>query len=408
MAERDYDIVLYGATGFVGRLAVEYLAHRVPSGTLRWAIAGRDRHRLELVRDLAGATPDVLIADSRNQAAVDAVSARTRVLLNTAGPFALHGGSVVDACVRAQTHYVDISGETPWVKGLIQRHHQRASADGTRIVPGCGFDSVPSDLGSYLLVRHMQRELGVPCRKVKGYFQLSGGINGGTVATALHGYESGAAQQQRDPFLLDPPHAHTRMQIEGNRDVTGALFDTDIGSWVGPFVMAPINTRVVRRSAALFEHWREGYGPDFAYQEYLRYAPPFAHLKAGAVSAGLGLLTLAMQSAIGRGVLQRMLPKPGEGPSQRSMETGWFVCELLGVAEDGRRVRGVLRYRGDPSNRATVCFVCESALSIALNEADLPGGLGRGGLLTPATGLGDVLADRLQRSGMSIEFTAAM
>jgi short subunit dehydrogenase-like uncharacterized protein len=405
MTERDYDIVVYGATGFVGRLAAEYLAHRMPGGTLRWAIAGRERSRLEIVREHSGATPDVLVADSRNPSAVDAVCARTRVLLNTAGPFALYGGSVVDACVRAQTHYVDITGETPWVRGLIERHHQRASANGTRIVPCCGFDSVPSDLGSYLTVRRMQREFGVPCEQVKGYFRMSGGINGGTVATALHGYESGAARQQREPFLLDPPHARSRIQTERNRDVTGAFYDADIGSWVGPFVMAPINTRVVRRSAALFDQWQEGYGPDFAYQEYVRYEPPFACFKAGAATAGLGLLAWAMRSATGRGLLQRLLPKPGEGPSARSRETGWFVCELLGVAADGRRVRGLIRHRGDPSNQATVRFVCESAQCLALHEAELPGGPGRGGVLTPATALGDVLAERLRQSGMPIEIT---
>lgn len=405
MTERDYDITVYGATGFVGRLVVEYLAGRVPGGTLRWAIAGRNRGRLEIVRAHAGAPSDVLIADSRHPSTVDAVCARTRVLLNTAGPFALYGGSVVDACVRARTHYVDITGETNWVRGLIERHHQRASADGTRIVPCCGFDSVPSDLGSYLVVRHMQREFGVSCEQVKGYFRMSGGINGGTVATALHGYESGAAQQQRDPFLLDPSQAPTRMQRERGRDVAGALYDADIGSWIGPFVMAPINTRVVRRSAALFDQWQDGYGPDFAYQEYLRYEPPFARLKAGVSAAGLGLLAWAMHSATRRRVLQRLLPKPGEGPSVRSRDAGWFVCEMLGVAGDGRRVHGLMRHRGDPSNQATVRFVCESALCLALQEADLPGGPGRGGVLTPATALGDVLAERLRQSGMPIEIS---
>jgi short subunit dehydrogenase-like uncharacterized protein len=401
----DYDIVVYGATGFVGRLVVDYLARRVPGGTLRWAIAGRDRRRLEIVRANAGATPDMLVADSQNPPSVDAVCARTRILLNTAGPFALYGGSVVDACVRARTHYVDITGETPWVRGLIERHHQRASAEGTRIVPCCGFDSVPSDLGSYLIVRTMQREFGLPCKLAKGYFRMSGGINGGTVATALHGYESGAAQQQRDPFLLDPPHARTRKQIEGNRDAAGALYDSDIECWVGPFVMAPINTRVVRRSAALFDAWHEGYGPDFAYQEYVKYEPPFARLKAGAATAGLGLLAWAMHSATGRGVLRRLLPKPGEGPSAQSRNAGGFVCEMLGIAGDGRRAQAVMRHRGDPSNQATVRFVCESALCLALHEADLPGGHGRGGVLTPATALGDVLAGRLRQSGMPIEIT---
>ena len=406
MKTRDYDLVLYGASGFVGRHAVEYLARTSSDSALRWAIAGRNKDRLESVRAHTGAKADVLIADSKNEASVDAVCRSARVVLNTAGPFALYGGTVVDACVRSRTHYVDISGETLWIREMIDRYHERASSDGTRIIPCCGFDSVPSDLGTYLVVRHMHRELGTPCRQVKAYFRMYGGFNGGTIASMFHNYESPGARSQNDPFLLDPSGEHPPAQINRNRDVEHAMYDIDMQTWVGPFIMGSINTRVVRRSAALFSQWQEGYGPDFLYQEYTKYEPPLAMLKANSVTAGMMLFRQAVQSATGRTALRQLLPKPGAGPSERTMETGWFICELIGVATDGRRVRATLRHQGDPGNRATARFACESALGIVFNEADLPGGAERGGLLTPATGLGDVLADRLRRSGMAIEIGA--
>lgn len=406
METRDYDLVLYGASGFVGRHTVEYLARALSNTTLRWAIAGRNKDKLESARAYTGAKADVLVADSGDQAAVDTVCRSTRVILNTAGPFAVYAGSVVDACVRSRTHYVDISGETPWIREMIDRCHERASAEGTRIIPCCGFDSVPSDLGTYLLVRHMRHELGTHCRQVKAYFRMYGGFNGGTIASMFHHYESPGGRSQNDPFLLDPPSEHTPAQIARNRDVEHAMYDTDMQTWVGPFIMGSINTRVVRRSAALFNQWQEGYGPDFMYQEYAKYEPPLAMLKANSVTAGMMLFRQAVQSSAGRTALRHLLPKPGAGPSERMMETGWFICELLGIAANGRRMRAILRHQGDPGNRATARFVSESALSIALNEADLPGGVERGGLLTPATGLGNVLADRLRRSGMAIEIGA--
>ena len=178
MMERDYDVVIYGATGFVGSRAAEYLAGHAQRDKLRWALAGRDRQKLEAIKArLAGmVVADLLVADSADQFAVDAVVARTRVLLNVAGPFALYGDAIVDACVRLRTHYVDITGETVWVKSLIDRYHDRAAAAGTRVIPFCGFDSVPSDLGSYLLVRHLRRTFDVGCTEVKAYFQMYGGF----------------------------------------------------------------------------------------------------------------------------------------------------------------------------------------------------------------------------------------
>lgn len=401
MSDRAYDVVLYGASGFVGRQTVQYFARHASSDSIRWAIAGRNRQKLEAVHAEVGARVDILVADSQDQPAIDQIVSQTRVLLTTAGPFAVYGNSLVDACVRFKAHYVDITGETPWVRTLIERHHLQAASDGTRIIPCCGFDSVPSDLGTYLVVQHLQRELGVPCKHVNAYFQAYGGLNGGTLASGFNVYDSPEAAQIHDPFLLNPPGQHP--QKESDRDPNAPSFSSELNTWVGPFFMGPVNTRIVRRSAALYDQWQEPYGPDFSYQEYFKFDEPFAWLKATSLTAGLGLVMGALQNPQARSLLQPFLPQPGSGPSEETMNEGWFSCELIGTAEDGRRVRGMLRDQGDPGNRATVKFLCESALSLALHTETLPGGRERGGILTPATGLGHVLAERLRNTGMILD-----
>lgn len=398
MSDRAYDVVLYGASGFVGKQTVQYVARSADAGQIRWAIAGRNRQKLEAVRQDVGIDVDILVADSQDQQAIDRIVSQTQVLLTTAGPFALYGDALVDACVRFKTHYVDITGETPWVKTLIDRYHGQAAADGTRIVPCCGFDSIPSDLGTYLVVRYFQQELGTACTHVNAYFQMSGGLNGGTLASGFNLYDSSNAAQLSEPFLLNPPEPHP--ERESDRDPVVPSFATNIRTWVAPFVMGPVNTRIVRRSAALYDQWQDPYGPGFSYQEYLRFGEPLAWFKAAGVTAGLGLLIGALQTSQVRSLLSPFLPQPGSGPSEQTMNEGWFSCELIGTGTDGRVVRGLIRDQGDPGNRATVKFLCESALSLARQADQLPGGAGRGGVLTPATALGHVLAERLRQAGM--------
>lgn len=403
MVDRLYDVVLYGASGFTGKQTVQYFAQALVQSEVRWAIAGRNREKLESVKAQVGANVDVLVADSQDQTAIDGIVSRTRVLLSTAGPFALYGNAIVDACVRLKTHYVDITGETPWVKELCDRYHDQAASDRTRIIPCCGFDSVPSDLGTYLVVRYVQQELGVSCQAVKAYYQAEGGFNGGTLASAFNLYDSGKASQVSNPFLLDPECDRSPEEVERNRDPVLPQQDPDIGTWVAPFFMGAINTRVVRRSSALYSQWHEPYGSDFTYQEYLKFDSPLAWLQAVGITAGTALFAGAVQLSPIRNLLQPLLPQPGSGPSEKTMNEGWFRCELLGLTSDGRKARGIICDQGDPGNRATVKFLCESALSLALNEDELPGGQQRGGILTPATGLGDVLAGRLRKAGMTIE-----
>jgi short subunit dehydrogenase-like uncharacterized protein len=407
---RTFDLVLYGATGFVGRRAAGYLAQLQSRKKLRWAIAGRDETKLEALRaeliasmHARSVPPAVIVAESSDTKALDAMVRATRVLITTAGPFALYGDAIVDACVRHRTHYADITGETAWVRRLIDRHHAQAARDGTRIVPFCGFDSVPSDLGALLLVRHIQKVFGAPCVEVTAYFQMFGGFNGGTLASNAHRYEAGEVEAGRDPYLLNPRGRHSADEIETSRDPRGAHYDDPIGTWVAPFMMGPINTRVVRRSAALSAQWGEPYGPAFHYQEYTKVDAPLAQAKARALAAAMAGFDVAMKSAASRALFGAVLPKPGEGPSEKSMVSGWFTTELIGRTADGRGARARIAFRGDPGNRATLRILCEAGLCLAFDGSKLPGGVACGGILTPATALGDALVPRLRAAGFEIE-----
>ncbi|NJM65440.1 MAG: saccharopine dehydrogenase [Acaryochloris sp. RU_4_1] len=399
---RPYDVVLYGASGFTGQQTVEYFAKNVDGEKVRWAIAGRNPDKLAQVKQALAIPVDILVADSRDQGGLEAIAAQTQVILNTAGPFALHGDAVVDACVRKQTHYADITGETPWVKSLIQRYHAQAETEGTRIIPCCGFDSVPSDLGTYLLVRFMQEHLGVSCRQVKAYFQAAGGLNGGTLASAVNLARSGQASQLADPFLLNPPNSVSPAVRANSADPQWPQYDRSLGAWTAPFFMGPVNTRVVRRSCALYEQWQASYGSDFTYQEYLKFAGPGAAGAAIAITLGTGLFAFALSQPWAWSLLQSRLPQPGSGPSNQVMDDGWFSCQLIGWSEDGQSAQCWLHNQGDPGNRSTVKFLCESALCLVQETEKLPQ---RGGILTPATGLGDVLVGRLRQAGVTIELT---
>lgn len=398
-----FDVVLYGATGFVGRQTAAYFAARAPAG-LRWAVAGRSHDKLERLCASLGA-PDLpaIVADAADRKALDSLALQTRVVLSTAGPFARFGSELVAACVRHGTHYVDITGETPWVRRMIDLHHDAAAAGGTRIVPGCGFDSVPSDLGAWQVARTLREDHGERCVRVKACFSLRGGLNGGTAASALNLFDAGEAECFFDPFLLNPPGTEPR-DLAPHRDPTAPMYEPDFKAWLAPFVMGLVNTRVVRRSAALLA--RGGpYAPGFQYQEYLRMGTgPGAALAAAGFASGLaaGRRVLAVEP-LRRWVQRKLAPAPGEGPSERSMNSGSFRCELIGYGERGGIARGRISGRGDPGNRATTAFVCESALALAVDAARLPGGDHFGGVLTPSVAFGSVLARRLRRAGMTVE-----
>ena len=379
MLERKYDLILYGASGFTGRQTVDYCRRFAPP-SLRWAIAGRNRDKLNAVNRPG---VDVLIADSQDDGALDVLASQARVVATTAGPFGLYGTRLVDACVRNRTHYCDITGETPWVRRLIDRYHEQARADGTRIVPGCGFDSIPSDFGAWLTYGLMP-----DCQQISAYFRMAGGINGGTMATALHQLKSGEEQQAADPFLLDPdPASYAPADRARHADPSGARFDDDVQAWVTPFIMGPINTRVVRRTQALLL----GNGAAYGYQEFMKFE---SAAMARVVDVGGVLYRGVASSAFGRWMIKPLLPAPGEGPSDKTMDTGFFECEFVGRNAAGKRIRTRMRGDGDPGNRITVKCLCESAFVLAEVDGSM------GGILTPVAGLGSALVSRLAHRGI--------
>jgi short subunit dehydrogenase-like uncharacterized protein len=399
MPHRPHDIVLLGVTGFTGRQVAAWFARHVPRTEVRWALAARNPDKLAAVR--VGLGPDfadvpLLTVDTLDADAVDAMAAATRVVLTTVGPYARYGDRVVDACVQHGTDYVDITGETPWVRRVIARHHDRAAADGTRIVPFCGFDSIPSDLGVWMVARHLLERHGQGTREVRSAYRAKGGFNGGTLASALNLMAAERPRDMADPFTLNPPGRKPGPAVGRSQDLVRTFTDPDLGP-VAPFFMAPVNTRVVRRSDALLHARGAGYGADFAYQEAM---------SVTGLGMGLGVLAgMAMFPIVGKvGPLRRLAarlgPAPGEGPTEAQMDGGWFSARFIGEGDDGARVIGTVKGQGDPGNRCTVRMLCVCALLLVQDRERLPAG---GGVLTPAVAFGDVLLERLRERGMTWE-----
>ncbi len=383
MRKRDFDLVLYGATGFTGRQAAAYLKANAPRD-LRWAIAGRDHAKLAALR----VDVPILLADATDPAKIDAMVAQTRVLATTAGPFKLYGDPLVGACVRLGVNYADISGETARIRDLIDRYHQEAKSAGVRVVNFCAVSSIPSDVAIYLLNKH----LGGRLSEAKGFFELAGGsFNGGTIASISHAHDSGDAAREKDVFLLGPERARPARRIE--RDPTGIHYDKDINVWTTRSPMGVSDTRAVRRSAALNDL-------DIVYQEYSAF--PAGYFSALSFNAGFSLFMAAMSVRSVRNFLQARIP-PGAGPSEEKMDAGWFKLRVLGTSFSGSKAMATLGGQGDVGNRITVKCLCESALALALDEARLPDAYG---VLTPTVAFGDVLPTRLRAAGMHMNVQA--
>ncbi len=397
----SYDVVIYGATGFTGAQAADYFDDQVGT-TLRWAIAGRNASKLNALRAELDTKPDVLVADADDATAIDAMVAKARVILTTAGPFARYGEALVRSCAAHGVDYVDITGETPWVRRMIDTYERTAIGSGVRIVPCCGFDSVPSDIGAHMLVEHF-RSQGRSTRSVRAFQRAQGGVNGGTIASMTNMLASEDRNAFDDPLLLNPDGYRTSDEALANRDPFGPEFDPDLERWVAPFFMAPINTRVVRRSSALSSQWQMPYGERFRYQEFWDLGASTGYLANAAVAFGMGFFQSMMRlPGVGR-IVEAIAPAPGDGPSEQTMDDGFYECRLLGTADDGSKAWALIAGSGDPGNRATVKFVCESALALATQRERLPGGATRAGFLTPATAFGDVLIERLRAAGETLE-----
>jgi short subunit dehydrogenase-like uncharacterized protein len=407
--ERELDVILFGATSFVGRLCAEYLARAAPAD-VRVALAGRSHERLsELKRSLgarAGEWP-LLLADTSERSSVEELARKTHVLATTVGPYRRYGMPVLEACASAGTHYADLTGEVLFMREAIDRFDAVAAASGARIVHSCGFDSIPSDLGVLALHEAITADASGQLEDTTLVVRaMKGGPSGGTIAS-LKGTvdearaDRGLARVLSDPYALSPDReAEPRLGPEP--ELRGIQNDHELGMWLGPFIMGSINTRVVRRSNAL-QGW--AYGPRFRYREVMGFGSgPLAAAQAGAVAGGVGGLALGLSIAPTRALLDRILPSPGEGPSERSRDQGFFRIEIHARTSSGARYVCRVAAEGDPGYKATAVMFAESALCLARDGERLPA---RAGVLTPATAMGDALTERLRLAGQTLEVQRA-
>jgi len=403
--ERDFHLIVWGASGFTGRLVAEYLLGQYGvSGELRWAMAGRNQAKLETVRDGLGEGSDtvpILLADSHDPDSLDTLVSQTRVVCSTVGPFAKHGSELVAACVRAGTDYCDITGEAQWIRRMIDAHEEQAQASGARIVNCCGFDSIPSDLGCLFLNQAMQNRHGTPCDSVSMRVRrMRGAASGGTYASMLNAVEEARSDPQTRRVLGNPYGLNPRGETSGpdGPDQSSARWDADVNSWTAPFVMAAINTRVVRRSNALMDY---AYGRDFRYSEAMmtgRGAGGWA--RAVSITGAMAGFLLASSVGPTRALLGKLLPDPGEGPSADDRERGFFDIVMVGKAGE-RTLRARVKADRDPGYGATCKMLGESAVCLALEGDRLDVA---GGFWTPAASMGTRLIARLENSGgMSFE-----
>ncbi len=399
--QRDLDIVVFGATGFTGRLVADYLARSAPPGT-SIGLAGRSRRKLEAIRaDLppAAAQWPLIIADSADPVGLAVMAQRCRVLLTTVGPYAKYGMPVVAACAAAGTHYVDLTGEILFIRDSIDAFDLLARDNGARIVHSCGFDSVPSDLGVLLLHDAAAQSGGALGETTFGLMSVSGGFSGGTAASMMGQLEemqhdSARARMATDWYSLSPDRANEPATRQPG-DFGGVSYNGDLGAFVAPFLMSSINTRVVRRSNALLGY---AYGRDFTYREVMATGGgPLGALIAGGIAVGLGAGVAGLRFGPTRAAARRFLPKPGEGPDVKTRTNGHFLVRLVAHTAAGSTWRGMVAAQGDPGYAATAMMLSESALTLAVSDG-LPD---RTGVLTPATALGLPLADRLRAAGMT-------
>ena len=387
--DKKYEIIIYGATGFTGQICCKYLRDNYPD--LVWAMAGRNKEKLEQIKSDFNLNCDVVVADGADIEALRSLASQTKVVLSTAGPFARYGSLLVQACVENGTHYTDITGENHWVRGLIDKHHEEAASKGTRIIPSCGYDSIPSDIGALFTISQFNK----PVSRVDVYQEALGGASGGTTETMFT--MDGLSKEMRDPFVLNPEDTVSEEQREKSKDGFTIEQVEGIDGWAGMGLMAVANTRVVRRSAALMEQNQKPYGNNFTFGEHGLFS---TKRMARLVSLGLLMVFIVISTPI-KHLFRPFLKKPGEGPTQEQQDNGWFRSTFVAFSEDGERKVCSMYGSGDPGYKSTAKLVCESALALAKSN-DLPGGNEYGGVLTSAVGLGEVLIDRLKNA--EIEF----
>jgi short subunit dehydrogenase-like uncharacterized protein len=391
---RQHDVIVYGATSFVGQILCRYLVRRHGcDGELRWAIAGRSASKLDEVARATGADVARIVADAADRVALDEMVASTKAVASTVGPYALHGSELVAAVADTGTDYCDLTGEVQWMRRMIDAHQARAETTGARIVHACGFDSIPSDLGTWFTQQRAIEQFGEPCVEVRMSVKgAKGGVSGGTAASGMQMFEEIAADPELrkvvgDPYVLAPVDMRQGPKQPGmGRPTRDGRFE----SWVGPFVMAPTNSAVVLRSHALLG---QPWGRDFTYGETMMTGDGLTGgVAAWAMTAGLAAVAGAASFGPSRKLLGKVIPKSGSGPSEAKQQAGWFDLRFLGRTESGHEIRTKVTGDADPGYGSTAKMLGEAAVGFL----DLDRSQVGGGLWTPASAFGDALIERLE------------
>ena len=403
--QRQYDVVVWGASGFTGRLVAEYLFGKYGTdGQLRWAIAGRNQAKLESICSEIGigsGSLPIIVSDCFDSESMQQLARNTKVVLTTVGPYAKYGSALVEACVKQGTHYCDLAGEVQWMRKMIDRFQSDAEKSGARIVHSCGFDSIPSDIGVWFLQQEARKSHSEACVEIKLLVKaMKGGASGGTFASMMNALEESRRDRDIARILVDPYSLNPEGERNGpdGRDQTGIEHHDESGAWTAPFVMASVNTRVVRRTNALLQY---PYGRDFRYSEATFTGRGLSGwMKSASMTAGLGAFMLATSFSLSRSILvNRFLPKPGEGPSKEQREAGFYNLLLVGKMTDGTLIRARVTGDRDPGYGSTSKMLSESAVCLARD--DLPS---KGGFWTPTSVMADALQRRLvDNAGLAFE-----
>ncbi|MBT8115174.1 MAG: saccharopine dehydrogenase NADP-binding domain-containing protein [Arenicella sp.] len=401
MADREFDVVVWGATGFTGKWVARHLFDNYPQTKLRWAIAGRNQQKLDDVHDFIGdkgRTVQTMVADSGDESSLREMASRTRVIITTVGPYAYYGSLLVKVCAELGTHYVDLTGEVPWMRRMIDAHTPAAEASGARIVHCCGFDSIPSDMGNYFIQQQAMQKFGQYLKSVRYLLlKMKGGASGGTIHSMFNVMKEAVEDKEVRRLMVNPYSLNPDRSFKGpdKRDQTTAIYDKELGTWTAPFVMSAINTRVVRRGNALLHY---PYGKQFSYSETMATK---GRLAAMGIASGFMLFAGVATTAPGRKLLSWVLPSQGEGPQVDPENPGFYLIEFHGSTADGEKLVARVKGDSDPGYGSTSKMLAESAVCLALDEQQLEVG---GGFWTPASAMGEALLSRLQqRAGLSFE-----
>lgn len=408
MPKKQYDLIIYAASSFVGQLLCRYIDEQFnhpQQECFSWAIAGRNFTKLSQLSESLTYQPVVLKADTADQQALTDLCQQSKLICTTAGPYALYGEPLLKACVETGTDYCDLCGELPWLKAMIDKYHEQAQQSGARIIPCCGFDSIPSDLGVYYTQKIALETFGNHCQKISMRVRaLRGSASGGTIASMVN-IAKEAANEPKKRRLLANPYALCQKKLKGSPKLqTQTKFDATFMRWTSPFIMASINTPVVLRSNELLGH---PYGQDFSYDEAILAGKGWkGWLRASGLTATLRSFFLASSIKASRQLLEKhLLPKPGIGPSPLSQQSGFFDMRFCGFDESSAQsIRIKLTGQGDPGYASTSKMlgqVCGSVILDFYKKGKKTGPAG--GFWTPSSFFGDILIKRLE-SAADIKF----